>query len=227
MKKISKAVVLIIVILLMALFGYLLLGQHQTLSQSATDFSEIFVKKSGYYEFDNNQDTGLIMFTGAKVDPDAYSYLSEVKKANIYIIKSPFNMAFFNQNKASDIIKENSNVDNWYIGGHSLGGVVASMYAEKNPNIIEGVILLGSYPSQDISNSTNKYLSLVASNDQLVGNYDEHVADLPSSTKIIQIKGANHQQFGSYSKQKGDGKATISAEKQHDIVVKQINKFIN
>ena len=48
------------------------------------------------------------------------------------------------------------------------------------------------------------------------GNYSEVVID-----------GGNHAQFGNYGKQKGDGKAVISAEDQQTQTIQEIRKFLN
>ena len=49
---------------------------------------------------------------------------------------------------------------------------------------------------------------------------------LPKNHVTKCIEGANHAQFGSYGKQKGDGTATISAEAQLDETVDVFLKHI-
>lgn len=45
-------------------------------------------------------------------------------------------------------------------------------------------------------------------------------------TLFYEIDGGNHGQFGSYGKQKGDGDAKISEEKQQDITTEYIVNFL-
>jgi len=39
------------------------------------------------------------------------------------------------------------------------------------------------------------------------------------------IEGGNHAQFGNYGVQKGDGKATVTAEEQQDRAIQAISAF--
>ena len=56
-----------------------------------------------------------------------------------------FNLAILSPNRADSIINNYKDIDTWVIGGHSLGGVMASNYALKNDKI-KGLVLLASYP---------------------------------------------------------------------------------
>lgn len=38
----------------------------------------------------------------------------------------PFKLAILNRKGANDILDRYNYIDNWYIGGHSLGGVMAA-----------------------------------------------------------------------------------------------------
>ena len=71
----------------------------------------------------------------------------------------PFNLAFFGINKANKIIKK-LYYSHIYIGGHSLRGAMASSFAYKNGNKLDGVILLGSYATKIMPNNL-KCLSLM------------------------------------------------------------------
>ncbi len=208
------------------MIGYLSYNQQQVFTKDIDELNTQFTKKTGYFEYDREKQTGLIMYSGAKVDPAAYTYLKDINNANIYLVKSPFNFALFNKNQADKIILANPQIKNWYIAGHSLGGVVANMYADEHPNLINGVILLASYSNRDVSDSKQKYLMFSASNDQILTDLNQHLAKLPKNTKYVQIKGGNHTQFGSYKKQKKDGDSKISSNKQKQIVVDEIKAFI-
>lgn len=174
---------------------------------------------------------GFIFYPGARVEPEAYAPLCRAIAENGYeviVAEMPFNFAMFAQNKANKIIKKYENIEHWAIGGHSLGGVAASKFASDN-NIIDGVVLLASYPTgNDLKNLGKDVLSIWGSKDGVVNfkNLIEAKEKLPKDTTFFEIEGANHAQFGDYGKQKGDNDATISQEKQLDITYKNIVKFL-
>lgn len=91
--------------------------------------------KNDVYTFASTKsDTGIILYPGAKVEPLSYAYIGNelMKKGySVFIPDMPFSFAIFNTNKAQDIIKDHQTIKHWYIGGHSLGGTAAAMFAEK------------------------------------------------------------------------------------------------
>lgn len=176
----------------------------------------------------------FIYYPGGLVDADAYLPLmakiaKEVEIA-VFIRKMPFNLAILNGNGAKTILKEYNYIDEWYIGGHSLGGVMASSFTLDNMDIIKGLILLASYPmsSKPLTATDVPILSIAGSLDGLVTQekFNSNKPLLPSSTQYKIIKGANHAQFGSYGEQKGDLPATISAQEQQKITTEYIKEFI-
>ncbi len=226
-KLLFKILFILFFIIILIIIIYLNIGQYKADSICSKQFTENFYESNGYYTHDNDQKNGIIFYTGAKVEPEAYAYLSLVEDVNIYIIKSPFNIAFLNQNKASDVIDDNEDVQQWYVAGHSLGGVVANNYAQNNSNDITGVIYLASYPTGQ-QNSELEYLSIYGTNDLVVGDYtNKKNLFLEEETEYVEIAGGNHSQFGCYGLQKGDGDADISEGKQHETVIKSIENFID
>lgn len=166
-------------------------------------------------------DTALIFYPGAKVEYT--SYLPMVEKLSnegitSILIKMPFNFAIFNKNAADKVFDELPNIENWFIGGHSMGGAMASSYASEHKDKVKGLILLGAYIYGDVSprDALTVYGTL---NSSLEKNIDY-------TENIVIIDGGNHAQFGNYGDQKGDLPATISREKQQDIAVEAILDFI-
>ena len=163
--------------------------------------------------------TGLIIYPGAKVEPEAYAPLAnKIAQAGyeVIITPMPLNFAIFDSNAADEVISKFPNIKNWVISGHSLGGVMAAKYASENSNI-KGVIFYASYPQGDeLKNSNIKVTSIygsldgVADLEKIIGSKDL----LPTSTTFVEITGGNHAQFGSYGEQSGDNPAEISADEQ-------------
>lgn len=174
--------------------------------------------------------TGIILYPGGKVEYTAYVPLLEKiaeQGYTCYLPKMPGNLAVFGQKKAEKIIKEHGDIQTWYIAGHSLGGAMASVYASEHDRQLEGIILLGSYASSDLSDTKLRMLSIVGSNDKVVNqeNYEKNKALAPKDVTYRIIEGGNHGNFGDYGPQDGDGKATISNEEQMTQTAGYIREF--
>ena len=172
---------------------------------------------------------GFIFYPGGKVDPEAYTpLLAECASKGILCItvEMPFNLAVFGINKAMDVIDAFPEIESWYIGGHSLGGSMASACASTHPDPFKGIVLLASYSNIDISGF--RVLSVYGTNDEVMErkNYEKYKENLPNkfSGNLIEVelRGANHSYFGIYGEQQGDGKATISNAEQ----IKQASQLV-
>lgn len=176
--------------------------------------------------------TGFIFYPGGKVEHNAYQPLmSELAKQGILcvLIKMPFNLAVFDINAADGIQEKYPHISKWYIGGHSLGGSMAASYLSDNIEAYEGLILLGSYSTANLSETDLDVLSVYGSEDRVlnVEKYDKNKHNLPKDFTEVIIEGGNHAQFGLYGKQSGDGEANISSKEQVQITVKHIVDLIN
>jgi predicted alpha/beta-hydrolase family hydrolase len=138
----------------------------------------------------------------------------------------PFNLAVTNKRAAVKIINDYTEIDNWVIGGHSLGGAMAASLVYDEPEMFEGLVLLAAYPPQNNNiSSLDLYVIIVyGSLDQLAtqSEIEESLPLLPFETEKVLIEGGNHAQFGDYDTQKGDGVATIEPEEQLKIVIEAI-----
>lgn len=167
-------------------------------------------------------DTVLIFYPGGKVEAIAYlpilEKITQSSGITCILVKMPFHLAFFDANAADQIIEQFPAIKNWYIGGHSLGGAMASDYASKHPEQVKGLILLGAYIYGDYpaENALTVY-----------GTLNTSVAEKISYTEnVVVIEGGNHAQFGNYGKQKGDPDAMISRKEQQSIAVEAIREFL-
>ncbi|EUJ17631.1 alpha/beta hydrolase [Listeria aquatica] len=164
--------------------------------------------------------TSVILYPGAFVDALSYAPLARSLADagyKTYIPEMPLDLAVFGKNKAEEIIKQNSD-EHFVIGGHSLGGVMASRFAKEHAKDLQGVFYLASYPDKKGSLEETKLeaLSITATNDGVLNwkKYGQNKRYLPKKTTFFKIKGGNHAQFGAYGKQNGDRKAKISVEQQ-------------
>ncbi len=238
MKRIIKRAILVIAVLLVCcLIGFFVWTQQtyeptKELLKSVGDIEH----EDDWVTFNpsvTNKEVGVILYPGAKVEPEAYGYLGKVLSDAGYTVGIPkfnLNLAMLEANKAEEWINRNPSIKKWFIGGHSLGGVSAATFAHKNPNVVDGVILLASYPASgdDFSNKDTPILSIYAEKDGLTtrDKIKETKSLLSRETVLFEIQGGNHAGFGMYGKQKGDNAADISTTTQQDIVAEEMIKWL-
>lgn len=164
--------------------------------------------------------TGLILYPGGKVQVEAYAPLARSIAEEGYlvvIVYAPLNLAIINPNAAEAVQEHFSAVEDWAVGGHSLGGVAAAIYANGHLERVDGLVFMASFPADNaLQNTELDVLSIYASNDLLapVSEIEANRALLPADTQYIEIQGGNHGQFGFYGLQAGDGEAAISHAEQ-------------
>jgi len=192
--------------------------------QAINSDSQVFVSpENGWVIFfpaeNPRPETGFIFYPGGKVDYRAYAPILKMIAAKGYfvaVVPVPLNLAFFDVNAAARVEAAYPEIKNWFVGGHSLGGVAASSYAASHEEI-RGVVFWASYPADDSLKTGNiPAVSIYGTNDGLATRetLDESKALLLPDTKFIAIEGGNHAQFGSYGPQDGDNEASISPEDQ-------------
>ena len=189
----------------------------------------------GWYVFQPAQptDTGFIFYPGGLVDPAAYAPLmKQLSDQGIMtvITPMPLDLAVFGVNKANDVIAAYPDIEQWIIGGHSLGGSMAAEFVKGNPEAVKGLAFLASYPadSTDLSALPLKATSIYGTNDGVARNvFNESLTRLPDGTPLVVIDGGNHAQFGHYGPQAGDGVATISREEQQQQTTTAISELAN
>ena len=191
------------------------------------------IEDKEFYRIGEMSKTGLIYYPGARVHPKSYIPLGidlAGEEITTFISKMSLNFAVFSPNKALEIIRNNPEIKEWFIAGHSLGGAMAAKVVYENPGRFKGLILNASYPAENnsLKDKNIKVLSIYAEKDGLatVDKIDNSKNYLPSDTEFVFIEGGNHAQFGYYGPQNGDLEAEISRKEQFEIVVKEITEFI-
>ncbi|MEL6407285.1 MAG: alpha/beta fold hydrolase [Chloroflexota bacterium] len=164
--------------------------------------------------------TGFIFYPGARVPAQAYTPLAQQIASQGYlvvIVKPPINLSILNTTQAAPVIEHFSAVQRWVVGGHSMGGAVAAIYAENRPEEVEGVVLLAAYPPNDSLLDNDIEIASIYGTEDGIATLDEIDAsrdDLPTDTLFVPIAGGNHAQFGYYGEQSGDNPATIAHDQQ-------------
>jgi len=173
----------------------------------------------------------MIFYPGGKVEYTSYIPLMKAcAERNIacILVKMPFNLAVFDISAAEGIKDQFPQIDRWYMAGHSLGGSMAASYLEGRHNEFEGLILLGSYSTADISRTSLRVLSIYGSEDGIMNRekYAECISNLPTDTEELVINGGCHAYFGVYGAQNGDGVPTLTNKEQIIITADKICDYI-
>lgn len=226
-------------VVILACLIYMIPYNHATDSAMSymknSDSSQV-IDKNDYTLFkpkenEDDKKVGLIFYPGGKVGNEAYAPMLRTLSDNgitSILVKMPFHLAILDGNGADNKQALASNVTSWYIGGHSLGGLMASSYISKHSDSFLGLILLAAYSNIDLSSYTNlKTLSFTASNDKVLNydNYYKYESYLPNH-KRVDIDGGIHSYFGDYGIQKGDGTPTITVEEQRSKVCDEIVSYV-
>lgn len=168
---------------------------------------------------DEPRSVGLAFYPGARVDPRAYGrILRPIAEAGfeVVIFKQPYNLAILDSNAADAVIGDpDDGVDQWIVGGHSLGGAMASRYAERERDELIGLLLFAAYTVNDMSARTDlAVMSIHGTADGVAdpGDIARRMSDLPATAEFVPIDGAIHSFFGDYGLQRGDGTPTVSRE---------------
>lgn len=171
--------------------------------------------------------TALLFLCGSGVMANAYApLLRPVATAgfSVYIVKLPLRFAPTESHKEGAILRvfkimsSHAELNRWVVSGHSLGAALACRVAQaSNPSVV-GLVLVGTtHPKEDDLSSLAIPVTKVYGTNDGVAPMEKVMANkhlLPKSTRWVEIRGANHAQFGHYGRQLLDGGASISREDQ-------------
>lgn len=225
-------------VVLIGFFGWYVMDDYNATSEAleALNSSETIQVKGEdpihfYPKESESSEIGLIFYPGGKVETEAYAPLMQAlaeEGYSVFLVDMPFGLAVFDIKAAEAIINEQSDISQWYLAGHSLGGAMAALFAENHLEELAGLILLAAYSTADLSQSKLPVLTILGSEDQVMNTtkVSEYRPMLPEDTTEQMIQGGNHAQFGDYGPQAGDGEASITALEQQQLTVEAIKAFI-
>lgn len=229
-KKSGRAWILALVIILLSIPGGFAIWAYtppEPMAEAITALqsdAQVSVSNDSWLVFEpvgGGNDTALILYPGGRVDYRSYAPTAHAIAAQGYrviVVKAPFNLMVFAPNLAAQVMAAYPDVQNWVVGGHSLGGAMAARFADENPDAVDGLLLWAAYPaeSNDLSDQKLEVTSIYATLDGLStgDKIDASRALLPATTTWVSIEGGNHAQFGWYGDQSGDNAAAISREEQ-------------
>lgn len=240
MKKIACAIaaVLLMLMLLLGIIVAVYISKYYHADDKARD---IVTQSHSEYQIQQLDDAiafvpdhpkaGLIFYPGGKVEYTAYAPLMEAcAKQDILcvLVHMTGNLAVLESDAADGIPQAFPAVDHWYIGGHSLGGAMAATYVSEHIDAFDGLVLLASYATKDLSGTNLKVLSVYGTNDGVMNreSYEANKCNLPDDFTEIVIPDANHAGFGSYGAQEGDGQGMDDPWKQVDLTAAAIAALV-
>ncbi|HRC11347.1 MAG TPA: alpha/beta hydrolase [Dermatophilaceae bacterium] len=168
---------------------------------------------------------GLVFQPGALVDPRAYVPLLARVAADghlVVIVKQPLSFGLLALGAPDGPIAEHPEVTRWAVGGHSLGGVAASMYAASHDDRVSGLVLWASYPASSLADRTGLAVASISGTADGLARpttIEARRGDLPPTTVFTPVAGAVHAYFGDYGEQAGDGIPTVSREQAQTAIV--------
>lgn len=236
-KDIRKRIFIILGAAIVVLFigAWIYLGDYyradETAKAALASNDQVTVRQEGnltiFSPAVSDEKTGFVFYPGGKVEDVAYAPLMHAlaeKGLTAIIVGMPFNLAVFNPSGANRAIEMFPEIRHWIIGGHSLGGAMASDYLADNSDKLEGLVLMGAYPNKDLSQIDDPLLCLFGSEDKIMNRqaFEAARAKVPKKTVFYEIMGGNHSGFGNYGLQSGDGTPKISSEDQQAVTVEKI-----
>ena len=216
----------VLVFLAVAFFSYVNDYRHADETAIALLESNASIRQEGNLtiltpDADRDSGTGLIFYPGGKVEDTAYLPLLERLRAGgvtVVLVRMPFRLAVFDIQAANEVYGVVPSVSRWYIGGHSLGGAMASSFVAGKEDRFNGLILLGAYPVNDSPIAT---LCIYGSEDVMLDK-----TKLDGVRNVLELVGGNHAQFGNYGVQEGDGTATIPRDAQQQQAAEAMLAFM-
>lgn len=193
-----------------------------------------------YYCFepsDRQPAAGFILYPGGKVDARSYAPTARNIAAGGYLVVvvcMPNDLAHLGYKRAAAIVRSRPEIETWAIGGHSMGGSFACLYARRHPNQIDGVVLWASWPSAlfRLDRRNIGAISIYGSKDGFPEYIENGARHLPPDTEFVRIEGGNHTQFGYYDTapeavQEHDHPADISRKEQQEQIVEATVDFLD
>lgn len=188
---------------------------------------------------DDPSQAGLIFFSGAFVEAEAYAPMARRLAEQghpVVLVRLPFRLAPTEgyQEMAFGTARDTmaASPRPWVIGGHSRGGMMASRFAMMHPAGFAGLALVGTTHPRDFDLSN---ISPCVPVSKIYGTADgvapaatvlANREKLPAHTRWVEVAGGNHVQFGYYRYQLMDQTASIDRQAQQEALVQALLELV-
>ena len=173
---------------------------------------------------------GLVFYPGAKVEEEAYGpLLREIAGQDFFcvLVRMPGRLAVLNSGAAAQVMEAYPDMEEWYLGGHSLGGAMAASFAASGQEEkMKGLVLLAAYAPKPLPKEL-AVLSIYGSRDGVLNRekYEEYRDNLPEGSVEYVIEGGNHAGFGWYGEQDGDREAGVTPPEQWKMTAEKMGSW--
>ncbi len=169
----------------------------------------------------------LLFHPGARVDPRAYTpVLGPLVEEgySVLLLSFPGGLALLDRERALRVLEGFPGLRPVLLG-HGLGGVVAAGLA---PRLGAPLVLMASYPEEDLSRLDLPTLALYGTEDGLLPpSRAQRLAErLPKGTRVVYLEGVNHAGFGAYGPQRRDRPLRAPREEAWTRIREEIRAFL-
>lgn len=184
---------------------------------------------------DDRTRTGLIFFPGGLVAAEAYGPMARRLAEQghpVSIVRLPYRLAPTPayQEMTFETARQTmaASARPWVVGGHSRGGMLATLFANAHPDRIAGLALVGTTHPRDVDLSRLPVcvpvIKISGSRDGVArqSESDKFRNRLPAHTRYVTIEGGNHVQFAYYRYQILDRRPAIDRETQQRQLVEAL-----
>ncbi len=206
---------------------------------SSTSYTSTFVNEVGGYldirPAEGDAETLFVFYPGGLVRPQTYEWLGVAVAplgVRTLIPVMPLDLAVIAPGRATQLLDSLETLPSRVVvGGHSLGGAMAARYALRNPERVDGLVLMGAYSAgnDDLSILDLSVLDLAAEHDGLatVAKVRDGLSRLPPDTRLELINGSVHSFFGRYGPQRGDGVPTVTRAQAETQISEELRVFFS
>ena len=220
-KRFGVPAVLAAVCVLLAACALMAIPASYPASDAALEACALGIRDGNATVFEPEETrAAMIFYPGGRVEHQAYASLMRALSDRgilCLLVQMPMDLAVLDMD-AAEALRERyaDRTDVWLIGGHSLGGAMAASHLKESAQDYEGLVLLGAYAADDLSDTALRVLSVYGSEDGVMNRekYAQSLAFYPPQFTELVLPGGNHANFGSYGAQRGDGEASITREEQ-------------
>ena len=236
----AVVVVLVLVVVVFLVWAHTVLAGERPASLEAWRDPDVTIRHTDasfvIEPAEGGSDVGLVFIPGAQVDPAAYLWkLSGIVAetgATVVITEPTLNLAFFDTRPLSTFTADAPDVAEWYVGGHSLGGVRACQLAATGADAAADPEVAGSCCSAATARTTCRTPTCACSRSSASRTgcrrprrWRRRRRCCPRRVTVL-LEGANHASFGDYGPQPGDGVATASDEETRDRITAAVSEFL-
>lgn len=179
-------------------------------------------------------ESAFVFYPGASVEPHLYAgIIQQIARAGYLtvIVPMPGKNALSGYDRITQIKAAHTDIKNWYLGGHSMGGIGAINFIKESQDEVDGLILWASYGTVefDIHDASLPITSIYGEYDgqATAQKIEENKPYIPSTTLYTMIPGGNHAQFGHLCQNENDNDPKITRENQHELVSAVTIQFMN